>query len=159
VSDVIIRLMRLDDLPAVEALWTQYDSYHHSLGLAFPQPELAAAAWRASFERTLGRFSYLWVAEKDGFVAGFLLARLKRTPAFLGGVLVGEISDLYVSDSLRGQKVGSRLAVMAVDALRAQQVHSIEVQVLQRNTCALAFWQKQGFDAELTQVRLLVHEK
>jgi ribosomal protein S18 acetylase RimI-like enzyme len=159
VSDAVIRLMRPEDLPAIEALWTQYDSYHHSLGLAFPQPEQAAAAWRASFERTLGRFSYVWVAEKDSIVAGFLLARLKRTPAFLGGVLIGEISDLYVSDSLRGQKVGSRLAAAAIETLRAQRVHSIEVQVLQRNTGALAFWQKQGFGVELTQVRLLTHEK
>jgi ribosomal protein S18 acetylase RimI-like enzyme len=159
VSDAVVRLMRLEDLPEVEALWMQYDSYHHSLGLAFPQPELAAAAWRASFERTLGRFSYVWVAEKDGIVAGFLLARLKRTPAFLGGVLVGEISDLYVSDSLRRQKVGSRLAAAAIETLRAQRVHSIEVQVLQRNTGAMAFWQEQGFNAELTQFRLPVQEE
>lgn len=157
-SDVVVRLMQLEDLPAVEALWMQYDSYHHSLGLAFPRPELGAAVWRASFERTLGRFSYAWVAEKDGIVAAFLLARLKRTPAFLGGVLVGEISDLYVSDSLRGQKVGSRLAAAAVETLRALQVHSIEVQVLQRNTGALAFWLEQGFVAELIQFRLPIHE-
>jgi ribosomal protein S18 acetylase RimI-like enzyme len=159
VSDAVVRLMELADLTAVEALWIQYDNFHHSLGLAFPQPEQAAAAWRASFERTLGRFSYVWVAEKDGLVAGFLLARLKRTPAFLGGVLVGEISDLYVSDALRGQKVGSRLAAAAIETLRAQRVHSIEVQVLQHNTGAMAFWQEQGFDIELTQFRLPVPEE
>jgi ribosomal protein S18 acetylase RimI-like enzyme len=154
VSDILIRLARLEDLPKVEGLWDQYNRYHRSLGLAFPQPEQAASAWRASFERTLGRYSFVWVAEQESLVCGFLLARLKRTPAFLGGLLVGEISDLFVVDSVRGQKVGSRLAAAAVDDLRAKQVHSIEVQVLQRNVNAQAFWQELGFEAELTQFRL-----
>lgn len=153
-SDCLVRPARLEDLPVVEGLWTRYDDYHRSLGLAFPQVEQAAAAWRSSFERTLGRFSFLWVAELEGQVCGFLLARLKRTPAYLGGVLVGEISDLYVSEEARQEKIGSRLAGEAIRDLRTHQVHSIEVQVLERNHGARAFWQAQGFEAELTQFRL-----
>lgn len=153
-SEVEVRPARPEDLPAVEDLWNRYDSFHRSLGLAFPAVEQAASAWRASFERTLGRFSFVWVSEKDGTICGFLLARLKRTPAYLGGVLVGEISDLYVANDLRGQKVGSHLAKTAVDFLRSRQVHSIEVQVLQRNEGAQAFWSSLGFQAELAQFRL-----
>ncbi len=152
--DCQIRLARLEDLEAVEKLWEQYDEHHRSLGLAFPQVDRAAAAWRASFERTLGRFSFLWVAELEGRVCGFLLARLKRTPAYLGGVLVGEISDLYVSEDARQKKIGSRLAGEAVRDLLSRQVHSIEVQVLEQNRGARAFWQAQGFEAELIQFRL-----
>ncbi len=158
-SEIVIRPAQVEDLPAIETLWVQYDSYHRSLGLAFPEPEQAASAWRASFERTLGRFSFVWVADQDGSICAFLLARLKRTPAFLGGVLVGEISDLFVAETLRGHKVGSRLAAAAVASLRSLQVHSIEVQVLQRNAVALAFWQELGFEAELTQFRLPVSQE
>lgn len=153
-SDCLVRPARPEDIPEVEDLWTRYDDYHRSLGLAFPQVEKAAAAWRASFERTLGRFSFLWVAELEGKVCGFLLARLKRTPAYLGGVLVGEISDLYVSEDARQKKIGSQLAGQAVRDLRSRQVHSIEVQVLEANHGARTFWQAQGFAAELTQFRL-----
>ncbi len=153
-SEIVVRLAQAEDLPAVETLWLQYEAFHRSQGLAFPQVEQAVAAWRGSFERTLGRFSFVWVAERDGEICAFLLARLKRTPAYLGGVLVGEISDLFVAEALRGQKVGSRLAAEAIRTLRAQGVHSIEVQVLQRNTGGQSFWQELGFEAELTQFRL-----
>jgi ribosomal protein S18 acetylase RimI-like enzyme len=159
VSKAIIRPAILQDLPAVEALWTQYASYHRELGLAFPGSEQDSAAWRASFERTLGRFSFVWVAEQDSVICAFLLARLKKTPAFLGGVMVGEINDLYVTESLRGQKVGSQLAEAAIENFRQQQVHSIEVQVLQRNLGGLAFWKALSFSPELTQLRLFIHSE
>ncbi len=153
-SEITFRLAKPEDLPAAGELWTRLDAYHRSLGLAFAAPDEAAAAWIASFERTLGRFSFLWVAECQGRVGAFLLARLKRTPAFLGGVLIGEISDLYVAESLRGQKAATRLAELALAHLRSLQVHSIEVQVLQGNAGGLAFWQSLGFRPELVQLRL-----
>jgi GNAT superfamily N-acetyltransferase len=135
-------------------LWKRLDDFHHALGQAFPQPEQAEAAWIDSFERTLGRFSFAWVAEQDGEVRAFLLARLKRSSAFLSGVLVGEISDLYVDDSLRAQGVGAQLVELAVKHLHTQGVHSIEVQVLNGNDDGLVFWEKLGFIPELTQLRL-----
>jgi ribosomal protein S18 acetylase RimI-like enzyme len=132
------------------------DSFHHSLGQAFPQSKDAGQAWVGSFERTLGRFSFVWVAEQDGEICGFLLARLKRTPAFLGGVLVGEISDLYVDEGMRGQQTGRGLVALALEKLRGLDVHSIEVQVMHENTDGLAFWQKLGFQPELSQFRLVI---
>lgn len=149
---VFCRPARKEDLPAVGDLWARLDSFHRSLGLAFPEPQGAVQAWLDSFERTLGRFSFAWVAEVDGQICAFLLARVKRTPAYLGGVMVGEISDLYVDEALRGQRVGARLADMAVEHLQSLKVHSIEVQVLQKNDGALAFWQEMGFRPELVQL-------
>ncbi len=156
-EEVLLRAATREDLPAVAHLWARLDRFHHSLGLAFPVVEDGGAAWLASFERTLGRFSFLWVAEQEGHVGAFLLARLKRVPAYLGGRLVGEISDLFVDEALRGQKIGARLAALAVEHLRSQEVHSIEVQVLCQNDAALAFWQSQGFQLELTQLRLALN--
>lgn len=154
-SEITLRTATPEDIPAVARLWERLVSFHHSLGLAFQQPEEVGATWAGSFERTLGRFSFVWLAEQEGEICGFLLARLKRTPAYLGGALVGEISDLFVNESLRGQKIGSRLVALALEQLQSLNVHSIEVQVLHRNTGALAFWQEIGFQPELIQLRLL----
>ncbi len=152
-----VRAGTAEDLPAVARLWQALDEFHRQRGLAFPHTQQAAEAWIASFERTLGRFSFLWVAEADdGQPAAFLLARLKRAPAYLGGVLLGEISDLYVDDTLRGQGIGGQLAALAIDKLREAGAHSIEVQVMQQNPEGLAFWLAQGFQPELSQVRLML---
>ena len=155
-NKLVLRSASPEDLFDVGRLWARLDRFHRDIGLAFPQPEGAQQAWTASFERTLGRFSFLWVAEQDEEICAFLLARLKRTPAFLGGVLVGEISDLFVDERLRGQKVGARLVELAVEQLRARDVHSIEVQVLHNNVGGLAFWHRLGFELELSQFRLLL---
>ncbi len=155
-SEAILRQAMPEDLPGVGCLWARLDRFHRDIGLAFPQPEGAQQAWIASFERTLGRFSFVWVAEQDGQISAFLLARLKRTPAFLGGVLVGEISDLFVDERLRGQRLGARLVEQAVEQLRILGVHSVEVQVLQDNAGGLAFWQNLGFEPELSQLRIVL---
>ncbi len=152
-SEIVIRPGLKDDLPAAAVLWQELQFFHQKVGLAFPLDEQSPTAWTASFERTLGRFSYLWVAELDGQISGFLLARVKRTPAYLGGVMVGEISDLYVAESLRGQKVAARLVALALEEFQRQQVHSVEVQVMAANQGGVAFWHAQGFETELVQVR------
>lgn len=153
-SEPLLRPAAEEDLPAVAALWVRLDAFHHDLGMPFPQPEHAAEQWLASFRRTLGRFSFLWLAEKEGTPAAFLLARVKQSPAYLGGVQVGEISDLYVDESLRGSGVGAGLVGLALEKFRQLGLHSAEVQILAGNQGGLDFWHKQGFRDDLSQVRL-----
>ncbi len=155
-SELILRAATEEDLPALAKLWGQLDSFHHDLGLAFPEVDNAEEKWTASFVRTLGRFSFIWLAEKDKKISAFLLARLKQSPAFLGSVQVGEISDLYVGESLRGEGVGAQLVDLAMQKFNDLDVHSVEVQILTGNEQGLEFWKKQGFDPDLTQVRKIL---
>lgn len=142
------------DLEAVAELWGRLNAFHHQLGMDFPEPEDAAEKWIAAFQRTLGRFSFLWVAEMEGKPAAFLLARVKQSPAFLGAVQVGEISDLYVDDDLRGTGVGADLVKIALQTFGDLGMHSVEVQIQAGNQSGLDFWYQQGFIDDLTQVRM-----
>jgi len=153
-----LRLATPEDFPAVCNLWQRLTDFHRGVGLAFAiaDEKQARSAWQASFERTLGRFSFLWVAETEQGVQGFLLARLKRAPAYLGGALVGEISDLWVEPELRHQGAASGLVQLAMQQFQTLQVHSVEVQVMAANAQGIAFWQAQGFTPELLQVRRLI---
>ena len=153
---VVIRPATEADLPSLADLWQALDEFHRSLGLAFPESPDSKAKWVASFQRTLGRFSFVWLAEGPEGPAAFLLARLKQSPAFLGGVQVGEISDLYVDDALRGEGVGAQLVAAAMQEFEELGVHSVEVQVLGGNDAGLDFWAKQGFALDLTLVRKMI---
>ncbi len=144
------------DLPSVAAAWRQLQGFHASLGLAFPLEDDSQVKWLASFQRTLGRFSFLWVAVEKEQVKAFLLARVKQSPAFLGAVQVGEISDLFVDDSLRGSGIGTRLVAAAMEKFKQLKVHSVEVQILAANDSGLSFWQKLGFKQDLTLVRKIL---
>jgi len=153
VDEPIVRPAVEGDLPYVAAAWRNLQNYHVNLGLPFPLQSDSHDKWLASFQRTLGRFSFLWVAEDKGQAKAFLLARVKQSPAFLGGVQVGEISDLYVDDDLRGSGVGTRLVSAAMDKFRVLKVHSVEVQIQAGNETGLDFWHKLGFKQDLTLVR------
>ncbi|MBI3160600.1 MAG: GNAT family N-acetyltransferase [Chloroflexi bacterium] len=158
-SEISIREATAKDLPAIGHLWTEMDDFHRGLTLKLPQPADPARQWLDAFKDQLGKAAFLWVAEINGEIEGFLLARLKRLPAYLGDVMVGEISDLYVDEEARGQKVAVRLAETAIAALKRHDIHSIEIQIMAGNHGGLAFWHKQGFHTELTQVRMLVGEE
>ena len=155
-SELIFREASVEDLPRVAALWGELDAYHRQLGLAFPRVENPQEAWVKSIERSLGRFSFVWLAAQGDHLSAFLMARYKRLPEGLGAVFVGEISDLYVEERLRNQQVGARLVEKAMTKFRELNVHSVEVQILSGNTGALDFWHKRGFEDELTQVRLVL---
>ena len=152
-ADLQARQPAAEDLAAVGAAWLKLQEYHRSLGLTFTLPEGAADKWLDSFRRTLGHFSFLWVVGEVGSVDAFLLARVKQSPAYLGGVQVGEISDLYVEGSLRGSGAGADLVEKALRKFQELGVHSVEVQIQAANDGGLAFWLRQGFKQDLTLVR------
>lgn len=152
-STAHVRVGTSDDLRAVGQLWNELNKFHHTVGLNFPINDSTVPEWISSFERTLGRYSFLWVADQEAVIDGFLLGRIKKTPAYLGGVLVGEISDLFVGEALRGQGIGKQLVDLAVDHFVEMKVHSIEVQVMAQNTAGLAFWNSMGFKNDVTLVR------
>jgi ribosomal protein S18 acetylase RimI-like enzyme len=141
------------DLTALADLWSRLQEFHYGLGMTFPMPKEASQKWVDSFRRTLGRFSFAWIAESNGSPKGFLLARVKQSPAFLGGVQVGEISDLYVSDDSRDAGIGSKLVEVALQKFKELGMHSVEAQVLSGNDEGLSFWLKSGFKQDLTLVR------
>jgi ribosomal protein S18 acetylase RimI-like enzyme len=152
----VVRIGTLDDLRAVGLLWCKLNNYHQSIGMHFQTDDSSVGSWLDSFTRTLGRFSFLWVAEQEGQVSAFLLGRLKKTPAYLGGVMVGEISDLYVSDDLRGQGIGKQLVSTAMQHFKNQSIHSVEVQIMSQNASGLAFWNSLGFQKDVILVRQMV---
>ncbi|TBR21397.1 GNAT family N-acetyltransferase [bacterium] len=147
-----VRPASVSDLKKVAKLWSRLDEFHRGLGLDIPRTSGAAAKWVASFERTLGRFSFLWVAEDGGRVVGFALARIKQAPAIYGGGLIGEISDIYIDDSARGRGLAGKLADVALAGLRSAGALSVEVQVITGNEAGLKFWESQGFQVRLRQL-------
>jgi GNAT superfamily N-acetyltransferase len=121
---------------------------------AFPQVERLGEQWLEMFRKSLGRFSVVFVAERDGVLLGFILARIKHSPPYLGGVRVGELKDMWVEPETRGLGIGRELLGRAVDWCREQRVHSIEAQVLDGNEPILRLLAGFGLRLELRQLRL-----
>lgn len=157
-EEITVRPAGEDDLSHLADLWSRLQQYHRELGLAFPGSSDAPQKWLDSFRRTLGRFSFAWIAEAEGSPKGFLLARVKQSPGFLGAVQVGEISDLYITDDARAAGIGSRLVEEAMQKFESLGMYSVEVQILSGNDEGIAFWLKRGFKPDLMLVRKMLKE-
>jgi ribosomal protein S18 acetylase RimI-like enzyme len=151
------------DFPVITSMYTELNRHFYATGYRLPHPENVGQVWLDSFRRTLGRFSYSIVAEipdKNGipYIVGFILARVKRVPPYMGGVLVGEVSDMWIVPEARRLGIGDKLSRLALDWLRNQGVHSVEIQVLRDNEASWKLYDRMGFKLEFRVGRLLWDE-
>ena len=158
-TDIIYRAANEDDFSGLAAMYEKLNAYFYQVGYLLPHPENVGDVWVESFRRTLGRFSNVFVAEGEGHLLGFILCRLKRLPAYMGGLMVGEVSDVWVEGEARRSGVGQALVQSGVEWMRGQGVHSVEVQVLGGNEGSLRFFESLGFKLELRALRLLNTDK
>ena len=151
---VIYRTAVEADFPAVAALYEKLDVLLRQYTYAFPAVENVGMQWLEMFRRTLGRFSVLYVAELDGVVVGFIVARVKRVPEYLGGVMVGELKDMWVEPAVRRLGIGEKLLRMAIEWCREQKVYSVEAQILVGNEPIIRLVESLGMKKELFQLRM-----
>jgi len=142
------------DFPAVAGLYEKLDQLLKQYTYSFPAVENVGNLWLDMFKRTLGRFSVLYVTEIDGEVVGFIVARLKRVPEYLGGVMIGELKDMWVEPKVRRYGIGEKLLRMAIEWCRAQNVYSCEAQILLGNQPIINLVETLGMKKELYQLRL-----
>lgn len=152
---VIYRQAVEADFPAVAALYVKLDHLLRQHTYTFPVVENVGELWLEMFRRTLGRFSVLYVAEYQGEVVGFIVARVKRVPEYLGGVMVGELKDMWVEHNVRRLGIGEKLLRLAIEWCRSQNVYSVEAQILLGNEPIIKLVEHLGMKKELYQLRMM----
>ena len=98
------------------------------------------------------------VAEYQGEIVGFIIARLKRVPAYLGGVMVGELKDMWIEHKVRRLGIGEKLLRLAIEWCISQDVHSLEAQILVGNEPIIKLVEYLGMKRELYQMRLMLED-
>ena len=154
-SEITYRLVKEEDYPIIKDMYVKLDAYFRTLNLRLPKPEDVGQVWLDSFVRTLGKFSQVHIAEMEGEVVGFMLSRVLRVPPYWGGGLAGTFSDMWIRKKARRRGVGDKLSRLALEWLRDQGVHSIEIQVMEDNLASWKLYENMGFKPELRQARLL----
>jgi len=157
-SAVSYRTATEADFPVITEMYSLLNTYFYQMGYRLPHPENVGEVWLDSFKRTLGRFSNVFIAEVEERVVGFMLCRLKRVPSYMGGVLVGELSDMWIDSSARRMGIGDKLSRLALDWMRGQGAHSVEIQVLKDNEASWKLYERMGFQLEFRVGRLLWDE-
>ena len=110
-----------------------------------PRPEEYALA----FDEDPGGQRIEWITA-DGERAGFLISRV--VPDWPEEErMVGEVIECYVAPPFRRLGVGRGAVEAWLTRQRAEGVTLVEASVLSRNTPALAFWERMGFEVRAVQ--------
>lgn len=114
------------------------DAYLERLPETLPQRE---AGWRQAIAH-----SYVWVAEQDGVVVGFVSAGPSRDADAAPNI--GEVYAIYLEEKVVGSGVGRALLDVAVESLRAQGFNQATLWVLATNSRARRFYEKAGWQPD-----------
>jgi ribosomal protein S18 acetylase RimI-like enzyme len=124
------------DLPALEAQWRAFDR-------EVPEPPHVDIDEEVELAeiREIVRDRLAFVAERDGEVLGYALAR-RRSPR------LGYLSDLYVRPESRRDGVAASLVHAVVEALAAEGIEHLELDVQAGNAGARTVYQRWGFSEQ-----------
>ena len=152
----VMRLVPSDpfwrDLPVLfQDMYTHFDE--KSEDRVLPLVDGGDLSWLEMVGAMPTKMGYVGGSVTDSCLVGFISARIKALPAYLGGHWVGEISHLFVSPEHRRSGIASALADSALNWLRESGVTNVELQVVSGNSTADEFWRSLGFNQELTQYR------
>lgn len=119
----MIRKFNMSDMDAVMDIFYQASLLAHPfLGVAFIERE------KTNIRDIYQPLSETWVAEKDGYVIGFV------------SLIGNEVGGLFVYPDHHGKGIGRRLVDRAV-----KEKGNLEVVVFEKNSIGRAFYDRYGF--------------
>jgi ribosomal protein S18 acetylase RimI-like enzyme len=142
---VRVRPAAARDLDRVAALWTLLLAHHGSAPGLAPAPDAGDALRRHVAVLSADPAAALFVAEREGALLGFAVARLLRRPPLFRETERGEIEALFVREEARRAGSGRALADAALGWMAARGLRRAALQVAAGNDVGQRFWRALGF--------------
>lgn len=144
---MLIRMAKPEDLEQIVHLGKQllelhaeWESDYYALEDNFND---SFASWITEQTTNLSKFLYL--AEDNGKIVGFISGYLKTLYPWFKTKTVGHISFLYILPDYRRKKIGRLLTEKASDWFKSNNVKYVEVFADEKNTAAVNAWSSYGF--------------
>lgn len=155
-AEIVVRLVRPDDVDIIARMWDSLVTYHRELDSDLPPaaPNGARRYARRIVDRLADPFTRALIAEIDGKPVGYVLGMVADfTPEIFDQEPSGFLADIYVDDQYRRFGVGKAL----VDALAAwftsRGLAYFEWHVAARNPAGMAFWKAIGGRSVMIRMR------
>jgi len=149
---VNIRAITDEDLDQVKPLWLSLYEHTQTRGMLVEIPADGFELWARSFAGLLGRIAFVFVAEADGQVIGFVAGRIRVHPKHFGGRQVGYFSDLFLSNTHRRQGIARRLMDAGRTWFAERGIERFELPVVAGDPEALAFHKSNGWKEDFVQL-------
>lgn len=151
-EEYLIRMADSEEVFKVEPLWLALYEHQRANGMMLDLPPEAFTHWKSSIAPLLGRFAWLFIVEKRDEIVGFLAGRIRSLPSYFGGMQVGFISEVFVSEKHRSQGLGRQLVETATRWFQGVGITRVELQVIMNNDAARNLYRQLGWSEELVQM-------
>ena len=140
-KDVVFRLARRDDVPAIVRMLVDDDLGSQREKVEDPLPE----SYYAAFEKINNDSNHeLIVAELGGEVVGTLHLIFLPSISFQGG-LRAQVESVRVDSKYRGQGVGNKMMQWAIERARTRGAHLVQLTTHKSREDAHLFYERLGF--------------
>jgi GNAT superfamily N-acetyltransferase len=140
-SDVVFRLAKRDDLPAIVRMLADDDLGSQRERYAEPLP----GSYMLAFEQIEHDSNHeLIVAELNGDVIGTLHLMFLPSISFQGG-LRAQVESMRVDKLYQGQGIGSDMMRWAIDRAQGRGAHIVQLTTHQSRANAHRFYERLGF--------------
>ncbi len=143
-----VREADLDDLEVVLELWSEFTQYLSKMEPDFFQlQEDAREIYRQILHEQLQSEHTLVLLAKDSAKAiGYNLTSIRYPTNVFLQIPYGHISDLYLRQEFRGQKVGQQLVKIAIVWLKNRGISKVNVNPFFTSSQVVKFWKDMGFE-------------
>jgi ribosomal protein S18 acetylase RimI-like enzyme len=142
---VVIRRMQEKDAEAVGRLWYRLSKHHEVFHTYYEVREDGERQLIAHVYDLLRRECIGFVAEVDGVVEGFVTGYIVRRNPQLAVEKVGKVDNIFVSDEVRGQGLGTQLLERLASFYTDQGIRFVEISCDLQNPDALRLYKRLGF--------------
>ncbi len=149
-----IRKASLKDIPALVALFLEYDKVEHRLNPSVPMG--LKKQYVVFFRKNLPKKRFAVFVADDGKLRGLIHAEVFTTNQKKNIVLYGSIQNAIVSHKYRNKGIGTQLLNTAITWLKKQPIKKINAYVHGKNAKALTFWKHKKFKIRGYQLELPV---
>ena len=140
-----VRPAKPGDILPLCGLWRELMAVHATRDHRFALAEDAAERWIEQADETLARAdAFLLVAECTGEPVGFCLGWIARNPPIYRSSEVGFISEIAVTEKMRGRGIGRSLLVAARRWFAARGIDEFQLSTAVWNEEAQGCWRAMG---------------
>jgi len=145
--EINIRKWAQADLPEIRSKWLDYCRTAARSDMRLKHNfEAAMAQWLTGRFKQSSSIGY--VAEHDGTIAGFLIARVDdwdSVPPVIESRRIGIIDAVYVGEEFRRHGIASHLIQRAIEDMRRAKVVAVETIYEAWNEASAQTWHRAGF--------------
>ena len=159
---VKIRPGTLEDIIDVVELWEQFMDEHECVVIK-NNPKLKYHVTKKNESKKLftdfltdlirTKKGYLSLADNDGQIVGYNLARIKDEIPIFKLEKMGQIADLYVQKDFRGQGLSTKLKDASIKWFKKNNLKVMSITVYPDNPHAHSIYKKWGFMDYKTEMR------